>query len=154
DEALGLLAAEELVEQVAAVVQGALGGQRHLVACAAGVGQRLARELIQRAVDGLGLGEAGGGVGEVGHRVTRGGRRRWSESGREGRLPRTLATMTRRSACRTSNSTCSGGAYSARNPSGKGVPFWSASTANSRSMALAASVTACRSEAEVQTLAR
>ena len=52
---------------VAGVVEGALGGEGHLVPGAAGVGQRLAREAVQGLVDGLGLGEAGGGVVEVKH---------------------------------------------------------------------------------------
>src|SRR5262249_49097804 len=59
--------AEELVEQVAGVVEGVLGGEGHLVAGAAGVGQALAREVVEGLVDGLGLGEAGGGVVEVDH---------------------------------------------------------------------------------------
>src|SRR5262249_37764575 len=67
DEAFRLLPAEELVEQVAAVVEGALGGQGHLVSGAAGVGELRAREGVERPVDGLRLGEAGRGVVEVDH---------------------------------------------------------------------------------------
>ena len=69
DKPLRPLAVEELVEQVPAVVEGALGGQRHLVAGAAGIGQVVPGEAVEGLVDALGLGEAGGGVVEVDHRV-------------------------------------------------------------------------------------
>ena len=63
----GPFAVEELVEQMPAVVEGALGGEGHLVPGPAGVGQRLPGEAVQGLVDGFGLGETGGGVVEVDH---------------------------------------------------------------------------------------
>ena len=71
DEALRAFAVEELVEPVAAVVEGALGGEGHLVPGPAGVGEVVPGEAVERLVDGLGLGETGGGVVEVdGHGST------------------------------------------------------------------------------------
>src|SRR5262249_24019472 len=67
DEAVGRRAAEELVEAVPRVVEDALGGQGHLVAGAAGGGQRRAGEAGQGLVNRLRLGKAGGGVVEVDH---------------------------------------------------------------------------------------
>ena len=67
DEAFRLLAVEELVEQMAAVVEGVFGGEGHLVAGPAGVGKVMPREAIEGLVDGFGFGETGGGVVEVDH---------------------------------------------------------------------------------------
>ena len=50
-----------------AVVEGMLGGQRHLVSGPAGIGEALPREAIEGLIDGFGLGETGGGVVEVDH---------------------------------------------------------------------------------------
>ena len=61
----GLLAVEEAVEPVPAVVEGVLGGQGHLVPGPAGVGELRPGEAVEGLVDGLRLGETGGGVVEV-----------------------------------------------------------------------------------------
>src|SRR5207248_6131558 len=66
-ESLRRLAVEQLVEQMAAVVQGMLGGQRHLVSGAAGIGEAPARESVESLVDGLRFGITGSGVVEVNH---------------------------------------------------------------------------------------
>src|SRR5262249_33686614 len=86
----------ELVEQVAGVVEGALGGQGHLVAGAAGVGEALPGEAVERLVDGLGLGEAGRGVVEVNHRVLTGARIAGGALGREPRRPGSLRSLAAR----------------------------------------------------------
>src|SRR5262249_43729772 len=98
DPAFRLLAAEELVEQVPAVVQGVLGGQGHLVAGPAGVGEALACEGVEGLVDGLGLGEAGGGVVEVdghwlAHAGASGGNRSAMAIGPTVAVPRVIETI-------------------------------------------------------------
>ena len=67
DPALGALPLEELVEGVPAVVEDPLRGQGHPVARPTGVGQGRPGKLVERLIDGLGLGEAGGGIVEVDH---------------------------------------------------------------------------------------
>ncbi len=67
DEALGSFAVEELVEQMAGIVEGAFGSQCHLVPGSTRVGEVLAGEAVESLIDGFGLGETGGGVIEVNH---------------------------------------------------------------------------------------
>ena len=67
DEALRLLAMKELVEPMPAIVEGAFGGQGHLVPGPARIGEVVAGEVVQGLVDRLGLGETRGGVVEVDH---------------------------------------------------------------------------------------
>src|SRR5579884_1512896 len=67
DETLGTLAVEKLVQQMAAVIEGALGRQGHLMAGSTGIGQVGASETIEGLIDAFRFGEAGGGVIEVDH---------------------------------------------------------------------------------------
>src|ERR1700678_3199003 len=67
DPALGRGALEELVEHVTSRVKFPFGGDSHPVPCPARVRQAGAGEMVKGLIDGLGLGEAGGGVVEVNH---------------------------------------------------------------------------------------
>ncbi len=69
DEALRPFAVEELIEQVPAVIQSALGGKRHLVPGAPRIGEIVAGEVIQRLVHRFRLGKTGGGVVEIDHEL-------------------------------------------------------------------------------------
>jgi hypothetical protein len=60
-------AAEEAIEPVPRIVERVLGGQSHLVPGSARIGQRLPRELVERLIDRLGLGERSSCVVEVDH---------------------------------------------------------------------------------------
>src|SRR5262249_38236687 len=69
DESVRPFAVEELIQEVPAIVEGAFGGEGHLVPRPAGIGQLAAGEAIQSLINRLRLREAGGGVVEVDHGV-------------------------------------------------------------------------------------
>src|SRR5262249_2516285 len=143
---LRTVAVEELVEQVASVVEGTFGGQGHLVAGPAGVGQGAASKAVEGLVDGLGLGEAGGGIVEVDHAM-------FASKPSHG-ISRTATTVTTRLASSTSNCAWRGGTAMAYNPSETGAPFLYGSAASKRSIVACAAVTLCWSADCSQTSAR
>src|SRR5437764_15259212 len=68
DEPLGPFTVEKLVEQMTAVIEGALRGQGHFVTGSTWIGQARTGEPVKCLVDRFGLGKTGGSVIQVDHR--------------------------------------------------------------------------------------
>src|SRR5260370_21747495 len=109
DESLRPVAVKELIEQMPAVVERALGRQSHLVPRPSRIGEIIPRKAIERLIDRLRLGETRGGVVEVDHAAGSDFCPLPSKFGGNPGSIRTKETSTRRSETLTLNKTRSVG---------------------------------------------